>query len=534
MKIAAVCSLLHESADSHSAARLFRGEPVLAWTLARLERSRFIQDLAVLCWEDQFPQIEPIAADLEVYCSVRHGRGSLPDLNALSAAGRWADGWRGGLLGCCAFDKGFVGPWMLEIQKELAADALLLVDPSSGLVDAGLIDGLIEHAEKNPQLEFFFSQAAPGLSGALIRAPLLGQLAAGHLHPGAVLTYRPELALPEPIAGPACAPIPTALARTTLRFTLDSSRQIDRITQATEHLNGELISTASEQLLQTLNAQTTASPLPREIVLEVNRRRIATPIYSPIQVAACDGEMSLDLAGEIFAQLAEADDLRLILGGVGDPLLHSQAIELIESAHNAGINAIAIETDLLGLSPERIDQLADSPADIISVFLPAMTAQTYHAVMGVDGFAEVIGNLRRLLQRRSRGVPLLVPTFVKTRRNLPEMEAWYDHWLKTLACAVILGPSDYVGQITDVSVAAMEPPRRRPCGRLNHRMTILLDGRIVSCEQDIGGQQILGRIPHDSVEEIWTGGMASLRQDHAEGNWQRHPLCANCREWHRP
>src|SRR5438132_1523518 len=35
----AVCSMIHEAAEQNSATRLFRGEPVLAWTLRRLERA---------------------------------------------------------------------------------------------------------------------------------------------------------------------------------------------------------------------------------------------------------------------------------------------------------------------------------------------------------------------------------------------------------------------------------------------------------------------------------------------------------------
>ena len=73
-------------------------------------------------------------------------------------------------------------------------------------------------------------------------------------------------------------------------------------------------------------------------------------------------------------------------------------------------------------------------------------------------------NLARLIHRRQssgRGTPLIVPTFVKTAANLAEMEAWYDHWLRCLGCTVIAGPGDFAGQIPDVSLVQMEPPRRR-------------------------------------------------------------------------
>jgi radical SAM protein with 4Fe4S-binding SPASM domain len=533
VKIAAVCSMLHETPETHSAARVFRGEAVLAWTLHRLARSQRITQRAVLCWQDQFPLVEPIAANLEAYCAVKPDRNSMPSLNGLTAAGRWCDGWRGGLLGACAFDRGFVGSWLSEIQKELAADAVLLVDPSSGLIDSGLIDGLIDHAIANPDLDFYFSPAAPGLSGVLIRPTLLAQLAAANLHPGALLAYRPDLPLRDPIANRSCVPIPAALARTTERFTLDSARQIERISVATEPLNGELISTEAEQLLQ-LISKTPRSPLPREAVLELNTGRATRPIYWPGKYLEINRpDLSIENAKEIFTQLAEADDIRMTFAGVGDPLLHPECLQIARLAHDAGITAIGIETDLVGIAPQLIDELMDSPIDVVSIFVPAMNARTYQNVMGIDGLKESVSNIRRMMELR-KPTPIIVPTFVKTKENLAEMEGWYDHWLRSVDSAVILGPSDFAGLIPDVGVAAMDPPCRRACARLASRLTILSDGTLVTCEQDILARQPLGNISRDSIRSIWTKGMSAFQLDHAQGNWNRHSACAKCREWHRP
>ena len=58
----AVLSMIHEAPQGNSATRLFRGEPVLAWTLKRLERSARVGNMIVICWEDQLAEVEPIAA----------------------------------------------------------------------------------------------------------------------------------------------------------------------------------------------------------------------------------------------------------------------------------------------------------------------------------------------------------------------------------------------------------------------------------------------------------------------------------------
>ena len=66
--------------------------------------------------------------------------------------------------------------------------------------------------------------------------------------------------------------------------------------------------------------------------------------------------------------------MRLTLAGIGDPLLHPEFFEIVDAAHSAGINAISVETDLVGISPETIEHLAaDRPLISFLVFVPAMT-----------------------------------------------------------------------------------------------------------------------------------------------------------------
>jgi hypothetical protein len=63
---------------------------------------------------------------------------------------------------------------------------------------------------------------------------------------------------------------------------------------------------------------------------------------------------------------------------------------------------------------------------------------------------------------------------------------------------------------------------------------ILSDGSIVACEQDVLGKNALGKIGVDSIRDVWRERIGSMRADHAGGNWMKHPLCAACKEWHRP
>lgn len=535
-QITAMVSMLHESAASSSATRLFRGEPVLRWTLKRLARSKRLSSLALLCWEDQLQAAGPAAAEAGAYVLAKGPRIALPQVQSIAAARRWSDGWRGGLLSTCDFDLGFYAPWAAELLERVEAQSALLIDPAAALIDAQLIDDLIEHSEKNLDAPICFTPAAPGLGSVLLRRSLLERLSAAKMHAGRLLHYLPDQVSREPLAGQWCAPVPTAVARTTHRFKLDSTRQINRLSAAMESLNGQLVSSNAEQIVRKMDAWQTIDTLPREIVLETTTTRNTRPIFCPkTHVDVRRAPLSLDAARRLIKSLSALDDTRLTLAGVGDPLLYDDLFKLLEMVSEVGTISVHVETDLLGVSPDTITRLGASAVDVVSVHVPALRPETYQQVMGIGGYEKVLENIRTLLaSRNGKGVPILAPTFVKCLQNSGEMEPWYDQWLSAVGCAVVRGPSDYAGLIPDVGVADMAPPRRRPCARLNSRLTVLSDGRIASCEQDVLGRQTLGKLGEDSLAEVWQHRASVLRKAHEQSKWAEHPVCANCREWHRP
>jgi hypothetical protein len=538
MNVTAILSLLHAPPGGENAAtRRFRREPVLAWTLRRVARAAGVTQTAILCWEDQLEAVAPIAEAARAHVLAKGPRCAIPPLEAIAASRRWADGWRGGLLGTCCFDQGFYGPWHNEVLQRFQSEAALLVEADGGLVDAGLLDGLIEHARQQPAKEYCFLPAAPGLGGAIVRRALLEQLAATQNHLGKLLHYWPDIACRDPITTAHCAAVPTGAARTLDRFTLDSQRQISRLERMTLSLNGQLLQTEAEALVQAAARERECEELPREVTLEVNSIRRTSPLYWPGRyLPILRPEMGVNQAAALFAELAGCDDLRLTLGGTGDPMLSEGIFDIIAAAAGVGIRAIHVETDLVGLDAQRVRRLAESPVDVVSVQLPALRAETYQQVMGSDRLGEAIGNVRELLVRRQelgRGTPIVVPTFVKCRQNAHEMEGWYDYWLRAAGTAVIAGPSDCGGRIADVAVADMSPSRRRACRRLGWRMTVLCNGRIASCENDVMGEQAVGEVGRGSVREVCGGRLAELRQAHAAGKWDEMPLCGKCREWDR-
>ncbi len=517
--------------------RLFRGVPVLDWTLRRLTAATSVGSATIFCWDDQLESVNITARNRHAGVICKGPRQNLPAMEAISASRRWADGWRSGLLGTCEFDLGFHATWVQELILLHDAEAALLVDPAAGLLDPILVESMLQYAATQPDAELYFMQAAPGLAATLLRRELVARLAIADVYPGRLLTYFPDHQGVDPIGKPGCAPVPTPVARSTYRFKLDSDRQIARADLATAHLNGHLISTEAEGLTHNMRGSEQADVLPREVVLEITTSRRSNPATWPGRYHLIDRpDLTLQNAELLFNQLGLLDDIRLTLGGVGDPLVSPIFFDIIAAARSLGISTICVETDLLTTSSEDLVRLARSGVDVISIQFPAAHSPTYAAIMGIDGFSRALQNVNTLeeeIKRAGNGIPLISMVFTKIEANLGEMELWYDYWMRRFGHAVLIGPSDYSKLIPDFAVADMSPQNRKPCVRLSSRMTVLSDGKVVACEQDVLGTHPMGMLGETSISDMWRQSFANLRRCHLKGDYTSNPTCGNCREWHR-
>jgi hypothetical protein len=468
--------MIHESADSNSATRLFRGEPVLAWTLRRLERSARLAHMVIVCWEDQLADVEPIAGGHGANILVKSPRAPLPSVEAVAAVRRWSNGWRGDLRGACDFDLGFHARWVKEAVENLDADAAVLVDPAAALVDPIIIDSLIFRAAEQPAVDLVFSQTPPGLGGAVVRMPLLKRLATAELHPGHLLHSSNEQV--GQIACDGDMPLPSSVVRAPGSFKLDSHRQVWRITNAMVQLNGQLIKSESEVLITRMAAESYPDPLPRDIVLELTAARATRPTYLPSRNAATTSEFPIHTARELFKECTHFDDVRLTLAGGGDPMLASNIDEILQAAIEARISAIRIETDLLEIDAVAAARELAGAIDIVSVHLPATCRETYEQIMGVDAYEKVLTNIEKFHGEQDvgdRGTPLLIPLFTPTRHNKGEERAFFERWPYGISAAHAMSRAD-------------------------SKLIVLADGTIVSNDPTSSRLGVVGQTP---LSQAW-------------------------------
>jgi hypothetical protein len=459
----------------------------------------------------------------------------------LTTARKWnLESWRGGLLGATWFDEYLDPVATAALLKHCACDGLLCLDGHQPLFDSGMAGAMVAHAQANEhESKMTFAQTPPGLSGAIVRREALADVLECNIPFGLLLSYRPELAQVDPIHRAACFAAPPRVVRTAARLTGDTRRSRELLAAALAELGED--ATAAE-LCEWSHApeHNRAGPLPVEIELELTT---ADPL--PDSTLRPRGQRVPrrqlgDLAplGRLAAELAEYDDRLAVIGGHGDPLQHPQFGDVCRLLRSAGVYGIAVVTPLVDLTDATIETLLTNKIDAVEILLDAHTPETYRRVQGADYFAQVVANVERLegaRRKRESPRPVLACSLTRCAGTIKDVEGFYDFWIPKIGSAIIRGYNDYCGMLSPDTLLPSTPSVRESCRRLASRLTLLADGRVALCAQDVAGTVVTGNWITQSLGEIWNGAaLGQARTAHGRRALEAFPLCARCTEWSRP
>lgn len=498
--------------DLDAGAREFLGRPVLAWTIDRLSRCRSLDTIAISTTQPQ--RVRAILGDAGAG-RVQIIEGPAPDAQrarAIAAARAWADAsWRAGLAGLTPWDEAFDPIATSAILERTGADAALIVGASWALVDPALTDRIIERHVESPQsAPLAFCQAPPGLAPAVLSRELVSDLAEGQRKAlvfasiGGALGYIPTQPRHDPIARPACVQIDASLRATLARFIPDHPQTLTALEHALTGIDAGIDADAIAARWRRWSEQSMPAS-PREITLELTTARPARgDRFWFIDADTRRDPITLDAAERVLTSIADAfPDARLTLAGLGDPLEHERAFEIIDAAHAAGIGFLHVRTDLLCPAPTR-ERLVEAPIDVISVDALAHRATTYQAITGVDRYADVCTGIDELLRARriSGGMPQpwIVPRITRRDAVYEEIEVFFDKWTMLAGAAVIdqLPETRFGDRIEPLGKT--RPVVERDARR---RMTILCDGSVIADELDLAARRPVASLLRDDPREAW-------------------------------
>ena len=162
-------------------------------------------------------------------------------------------------------------------------------------------------------------------------------------------------------------------------------------------------------------------PPPRELYLEVSNRCQSLCITCPLTLGGHEPRRDMTLAEAQFV-IGQVPGLeRVVLHGIGEPLLNAQLPEMVAwlSARHV---ATVFNTNAIGLTAARGRRLIDAGLTELRISLDAARRETYLRIRGVDAFDRVLRNLREFVTLRADQVePALTVTFMAMRDNLAEL-----------------------------------------------------------------------------------------------------------------
>lgn len=524
-----------------------RDPSVLHRTIRRLQQAKRLTRICVATHVSQKSAAEEAVAGLDVAVET-HNASPIPWLTPPHNGGRCAsarkwslDAWRGGLAGFIAMDEGANVPVLGGLAQRDGVDAILPVPAAAALIDPAMVDAMIEHLEQiQNTLRLTFAPAPPGLAAPLFMSDFVVDLCQSGWSLGRVLAYRPDDPQRDLFIHECCFRPATDVEQAYGRLITDTDRSTARLqTLLATAPDVELTAERISRWLREYD-QWTAGPIPREVEIELTTDDpLANTTLRPRgNCVDRRGPIDVALLARLFDELASCDDTLVVLGGFGEPLRHPQFPEIVRLARQHGVYGIAVRTTALDLNAVIIDALLEAEVDVLSVLLDAHSADVYRELHGFDGYDTVVANVESLIRAqevRQRTQPIIVPEMIKTRRNIGQMEAFYDDWTRRTGAATIVGPPAYDGSFAHLAVMEMTPPRRIPCARLWSRLVVLADGRVTLCDQDIRGEHAIGRLQEHSLGQLWTGStMDELRTAHRRGTVDAIEPCPACKEWHRP
>ncbi len=477
MKVIAVVTADFERGALGTRSRLaddLGGGTVVRRTLERVLKCERVASVHLVVDTAQAAAGQAAVEGLAVKLETHHA-GDVPWFNYVRSARKWSlDAWRGGLGSTCVFDES-LHPWLLEaLGRREQADGVVDVPAAAVLLDPRLLDAMIGHYE----------------------------------------TTADDVRMTFTQSAPG------------LSAAIYSTPLLGDLVKAC-HSAGRMMAYNPAQPRRDMIMLPCFYP-PETDVRRAFGRCVADTDAAVDRIAACLRE----------CRVAGGDDVRVVLGGFGDPLLHPEWPGYVRRCREAGIFAVAVRTPAVTLDKAAIDVLEENQVDVLNVLLDAATPETYRDLHQADHYDRVLANLDALLashQARQQPQPLLACEMIKARATMDEIEPFYDKWIGKVGSAVIVGPSDYAGQFVDRAVMDMAPPTRFACERLFTRALVLADGRVTVCDQDYRGRHAVGSLADSSLAALWTGEtLTATRRSHQAGTYDAMPLCRSCREWHRP
>lgn len=162
---------------------------------------------------------------------------------------------------------------------------------------------------------------------------------------------------------------------------------------------------------------------PRELYIEPTNRCNELCQTCPRTFFTREPEADLDIG--LFRRLLDQFPgvERVVLHGVGEPLLARDLPEMVAEAHRRGARVL-FNTNALALHPRLARRLVEAGLDELRISMDAAQRDTYRRIRGIDGFEKAMrrtADLCALLRKMGAVRPSVSMVFMAMRENLGQL-----------------------------------------------------------------------------------------------------------------
>jgi len=221
------------------------------------------------------------------------------------------------------------------------------------------------------------------------------------------------------------------------------------------------------------------------------------------------------------------------LSGGGEPMLHPQAVELIEYAKSKGAR-IGLITNGSRFTENSIRRLLGCGTDMIEFSVDAGDPDTYGSVRpGLDWerLVSTVESMVSLRQQMGSPTKIIASGINQEGVDIEQVAAFWSGIVDEFQRRKYLTwgiNEDHSGNAEPY----LRPEEQIPCPFIFERLNIDSRGKVMVCGYDIRAITDMGNIHEQSIAEIWKGeGFEYYRRLHLERRGTEIPLCSQCPDW---
>ncbi len=279
-------------------------------------------------------------------------------------------------------------------------------------------------------------------------------------------------------------------------------------------------------------------PLPSVMMIENTNHCNAECVICPRELLSRErGFMDFSLFEKIIREVSCLKRKPVIhLHGFGEPMLDSLLPERIRLAKAQGIKHTYIVSNASLLSPGMSGKIIDAGLDKMKISFYGTDEESYNATMKRLDFKAALQNVKDFLRIRKemrRRSPRLILQYLATEANGGRIDEFRALWKplidkKAGDCLNFTALHNYGG---GRGYNRMGGKIASVCYFPWTSMSVLWDGRVVTCCMDSNGVQVVGDLNSQTARQVWTGPAATaVRDDFRKFRYDAYPVCRFC-DW---